>query len=328
MTTDKDTMEPKSLRIRFDGGREYSASSLDELKQWARDGRISPSTELSVDDGPWAPVSGCRELEMDWVAEVSAGMLYGPVHRSAIEALKADGSIPADAPLFRRKTDQDSGQSERERARELAYETRIEALEKELAAAEQSLRAARAESVEAKGSAAARDMEAGAERQEHQAAIARLNAEIAKRDARIAALELKCKEVEAAIEKNSALSAAAERRAAKAEESRAALEESERAAREDARDARASLASARADAARMRKAADDAKAELRASRLRAESIRKLLLQAVSVSGEGAARAAGNDAVEVVVGADGVAMPPVVDAAPATGLSGNGQGRNG
>ena len=130
-----------SWRVRMDGGEVYVASTLEELQQWARDGRIAPTTSLSIDDGDWSPANAYPPLAMDWVAEVSQGVLYGPVHRSAIEALKVEGSLLQDAMLFRRDAGEDprmaARESEREE-RERALAARIDELEKSLAAAEQS----------------------------------------------------------------------------------------------------------------------------------------------------------------------------------------------
>jgi hypothetical protein len=40
---------------------------------------------------------------MDWVAEVSPGAFYGPIHRLALESLQKEGSLPAEAVAFQRK---------------------------------------------------------------------------------------------------------------------------------------------------------------------------------------------------------------------------------
>ena len=331
----------------MDGGDVYAASTLEELQQWARDGRIAPTTALSIDDGPWSPANSYRPLAMDWVAEVSSGVLYGPVHRSAIEALKVEGSIPAEASLFRRDAgDDDARQAGRDAARgerERALAARIDELEKSLAAAEQALRAARVESESAKGSVAARDLEADAERQEHKAAVARLNAEVLKRDARVSALERKGAELEEALAKSVADHAAAaslEHRALEAEHARATLEKALAESRAEAREAGASLASARAEVVKLRKQGEDARASVRAARLREDSFRKLLQQALSAIDDpsGADRASSPGTVEVVVDADGVAAPPMnaIDAIEAQarqelrrfGAGGQGKGSRG
>ncbi len=312
----QETAGGRSWRVRMDGGEIYAASNLEELQQWARDGRIAPTTSLSIDDGPWSPANEFEALAMDWVAEVSPGVLYGPVHHSAIDALKVDGSLPVDARLFKRHVGEDPRKTAREAEREeheRSLAKRIDDLEKALADAEQSLRSARVESESAKGSVAARDMEADAERQEHQAAVARLNAEVLKRDARIAALERKSAELEQALAKSiadSSASASFEQRAIEAEQSCAALEKALAMARDEASSSAASLASARTEVLRFRKQGEDAKAALRAAKLREESFRKHLQQALSAIDDvsGSERISSREAVEVIVDADGVATP--------------------
>ena len=306
-TTTPDLAAARSLRVRMEDNQIYAATSLDDLRQWACDGRIAPTSELSVDDSPWRPITAFRELAMDWVAILPNGCLYGPVHRSAVEALMADGSLPAETPLFRRSGEDGGSRLAEERKGRAAAEARVAELEASLAAAGQALRAARAESEEAKGSVQARDIEAGAERQEHEAAIARLNAEAVKRDARAKALENRTAELETALERLRGEASEAERKAAEAQRARAAAEERLPALQEEREGARASLASARSDLARARRKADEAQAAMRGFRLRGDSARKLLQQALSALGEEKAAAAG-DVQDVEIDADGVASP--------------------
>jgi DNA repair exonuclease SbcCD ATPase subunit len=72
------------------------------LQAWARDGRIGPSNQISADGVAWLPAVDEPALEMDWVAEVTGGRFYGPIHRDAVRSLIGEGAIATRAALFRR----------------------------------------------------------------------------------------------------------------------------------------------------------------------------------------------------------------------------------
>ncbi|MGI6496060.1 MAG: hypothetical protein ACOX5G_08235 [Kiritimatiellia bacterium] len=299
-----DLSSARSLRVRMDedDAQIYTAGSLADLQAWARDGRVAPTSELSVDDGPWCPIATFRELAMDWVAILPDGGLYGPVHRSALEALLAEGSLPAGTPLFRRSSNAADSRAALERKARADSEARVRELEAALAEARQALRTARAEAEEARGSVQARDIEAGAERQEHEAAVARLNAEAVKRDARANALERKAKELEEILLQRDRDASDRERQVFEARQARAAAEEQLSGIREELEAVRASLATARGDVARARRQANAAKTGSKRLRLREESARKLLQQALSALG-GDDKAADDDILDVEVDVD-------------------------
>ena len=83
----------------------FGPVDFDTLMAWARDGRLSP-TSMASDDAAaaWSPVAHVLGLEMDWVAEVSPGVFYGPIHYQALKELQGDGTIAPDAMLFARNT--------------------------------------------------------------------------------------------------------------------------------------------------------------------------------------------------------------------------------
>ncbi len=85
------------------GGR-YGPVDFEVLKSWARDGRIGPANDISKEGVEWAPATAEPALEMDWVAEVSGGRFYGPIHRDAVQGLINDGAIAGQAVLYRRST--------------------------------------------------------------------------------------------------------------------------------------------------------------------------------------------------------------------------------
>ena len=62
---------------------------------------------VSEDAATWLPVIHLPGLDMDWVAEISPGIFYGPIHRQALENLRNDGAIPPTALLFTRNSKSD-----------------------------------------------------------------------------------------------------------------------------------------------------------------------------------------------------------------------------
>jgi hypothetical protein len=88
--------------VKNDQGETFGPVDIETLKLWARDSRLAPTNTVSENGTAWRPVTQISELEMDWVAEVSPGSFYGPIHRQALETLKKEGSIAADAMTFQR----------------------------------------------------------------------------------------------------------------------------------------------------------------------------------------------------------------------------------
>ncbi len=86
--------------VRNDKSERFGPVGLEVLQEWARDGRLAPTNEVSLDGVRWQPVTAVAELEMVWVAEVSPGGFYGPIHYDALQELIREGSIAADARLF------------------------------------------------------------------------------------------------------------------------------------------------------------------------------------------------------------------------------------
>jgi len=88
--------------VRDEQGGQYGPVGFDVLQAWARDGRIGPSNQISADGVAWLPAVDEPALEMDWVAEVTGGRFYGPIHRDAVRSLIGEGAIATRAALFRR----------------------------------------------------------------------------------------------------------------------------------------------------------------------------------------------------------------------------------
>ena len=90
--------------VKNEHGETFGPVPFETLKEWALDGRLAPASLISENGTAWSPVIRLPGLEMDWVAEVSPGMFYGPIHYQALKGLQKDGSIAPTAPLFVRST--------------------------------------------------------------------------------------------------------------------------------------------------------------------------------------------------------------------------------
>jgi hypothetical protein len=278
----------RAWRIRTEKGEVFGPADLATLKVWARDGRVAPTSELSEDGTAWFPVTNVIELEMDWVAEVTPGTFYGPVHRAALDELIRDGSLAAGAHLFRR-FDPDAPEAPSAREREL--EDRLHSAQQTLFARIgelESLLAARSgEFDQAQAALSARDLEFDAERQELRASANRLQAELLKRDGRIGVLEKEAVRQEQAGKDRRAV----EVRLAEAEKSLADLSREREQDRRHLEQARQGQRDAEKSATALRDRQNAGQHELetareaaRALRLRLDSIRKLLQQAASAAG--------------------------------------------
>lgn len=131
--------------VRNEQGGRFGPAGFGVIKAWAADGRIGPLNEISSDGVEWKLAACFPELEMDWVAEVTSGNFYGPIHRDAMRELRKEGAVTEKAALFRRcaldavcapAVPMDDG-------RLAAAEARIRGLEEQLAAQEAALAGAR-----------------------------------------------------------------------------------------------------------------------------------------------------------------------------------------
>jgi hypothetical protein len=276
-------------RIRTEKGDTFGPADTATLKAWAKDGRLAPTHQVSDDGVTWVPVTSMAELEMDWVAEVTPGSFYGPIHRDALAELTREGSISATVPRFQRAAHAHTrhGPSEREQQLESRVRELQQQLSSRVAELEGLVAAAKGELEQSRSSLSARDLEFDAERQEQKASAARLQAELLKRDGRITALEADVRRFELLARERQALEA----RAGEAE--RLAAEHTRRVEqlREETEQAHAQQREAERTVARLQEAVaahDRDTAGLhdtvRAQKLRLESVRKLLQQASSALG--------------------------------------------
>ena len=166
-----------SWHVRNEQGETFGPVDLEALKSWACDGRLAPTNEVSKNGSGWQLATSVRELEMDWVAEVTPGTFYGPIHRRAMAELVKDGSIAAQSAFFvRRGMDARSGQqadvdqAEQARQRVAAREGQAEQARQRAAASEEQAEQARQRAAASEGQAEqARQRAAASEGQAEQA---------------------------------------------------------------------------------------------------------------------------------------------------------------
>ena len=87
--------------VRNEDGKVFGPCPLETLVEWARDGRISPSSDVSCDRAEWIPSTQKPELDMTWLVEVSPRQYFGPVPKEMLDGLVREGSVPAEARRYR-----------------------------------------------------------------------------------------------------------------------------------------------------------------------------------------------------------------------------------
>ncbi len=97
-----DSVKTKSWMVRNEQGETFGPVDFETLKMWACDGRLAPTNEVSENGTDWQLATSQGGLAMDWVAEVTPGTFYGPIHQAAMADLIKDGSIAARVPFFKR----------------------------------------------------------------------------------------------------------------------------------------------------------------------------------------------------------------------------------
>ncbi len=88
--------------VRNDQGEQFGPVDLETLNVWAGDGRLSPTNEISDNASEWRLATSLRELGMDWVAEVTPGAFYGPIHHKAMQELVKEGALKDVGAFFAR----------------------------------------------------------------------------------------------------------------------------------------------------------------------------------------------------------------------------------
>ena len=87
--------------VKTDDGNVYGPAGLGKLMQWAKDGRIEPTSFLSVDRERWSPAPLMPELDMKWIVETELGKLFGPFHHDIVSRLINEKRVPPTARIFR-----------------------------------------------------------------------------------------------------------------------------------------------------------------------------------------------------------------------------------
>lgn len=84
-------------KVDDDGHDVFGPVNLDNLRDWAMAGKISPLDRVSCDgQKSWDRAPMIRELHMDWLVEVSDDFLYGPNTIGTVQEFLANGEIDAD----------------------------------------------------------------------------------------------------------------------------------------------------------------------------------------------------------------------------------------
>lgn len=251
--------------VRNEQGEQFGPVDFQTLQAWAADGRLAPTNEISQNGTEWQRVTTRAGLGMDWVAEVTPGTFYGPIHGQAMRELVQDGSLSGETAFFTRqllgtadrvRLEEEARaaltrerDAERERARGLeeqaarlraereARESEGEALRQRLAQAGEAAKALRERETAAVAAAADQAQRFEAERGQLREAVRRAELSLAEQAGRIASLEgdLACARREAER------SETADRRVRALEEETAGLRQALEEARQQAResDARA-----------------------------------------------------------------------------------------
>ncbi len=87
--------------IKNDDGKVYGPAVPSKLIQWAKEGRIEPTSSLSQDRKKWIPAPMMKELEMRWIVETELRKLHGPFNHDVVSKLIEDKVIPPTARIYR-----------------------------------------------------------------------------------------------------------------------------------------------------------------------------------------------------------------------------------
>lgn len=164
--------EKQSWLVRNEQGETFGPVDFETLKAWACDGRLAPANEVSGNGVDWQLATANRPLEMNWVAEVTPGTFYGPIHRHAMEELVRDGSIARSSAFFARH-DLDGKVVA---APDETQNDRVKRLTEQCAQLQQALAAAEGQSLEAKRLAVEREEQGREARRQLSEAEAQLKA--------------------------------------------------------------------------------------------------------------------------------------------------------
>ena len=87
--------------VRTDDGKVYGPADSSTLLTWAKEGRIEPTSHLSLDRVTWTPAPLDPRLDMKWIVETRLGRLFGPFHHDVVSRLINEKIVPPSARIFR-----------------------------------------------------------------------------------------------------------------------------------------------------------------------------------------------------------------------------------
>jgi len=91
-------------QLRLDNDISFGPITLNQLTEWAEQGRIAPGYLISNNKKDWRPAEELLELRMEWIVELIDGAAFGPLNIHALEDLFRDGTVAEDAKLRNIKT--------------------------------------------------------------------------------------------------------------------------------------------------------------------------------------------------------------------------------
>lgn len=79
----------------------YGPTTLEALRSWAAEAKISPLDKVSNDDRKsWVRAPMVPELQMDWLIEMPDNYLYGPTNVGTIQEFLATGEIDGNVTVI------------------------------------------------------------------------------------------------------------------------------------------------------------------------------------------------------------------------------------
>jgi len=272
-----------SWHVRNEQGERFGPVDFETLKSWASDGRLAPTNEVSENGTDWHLATAQRGLEMDWVAEVTPGTFYGPIHQVAMEELAKEGSLAGQSAFFMRSK---LGARHEQEQRVRHVEQERQKLKEQLEAAHGRLAELERQAKQAQDQLAAREGELLQARRDQALAAEALAAEQAGRAAQAAALseqaqrfEAERQTLQAAVRRAEAGVAQGAARMAELEGALAGAEQAaglREAAEKQVRALGAELAAVKAELAEVRQAARQARAQDEAAAEALETARREL----------------------------------------------------
>ncbi len=288
-------VKEKMWKVKAEDGAVFGPASMATLLAWAREGRLAASHVISSDGKIWTPAASHPQLAMDWIAEISPGKFYGPIHRDTLNELVRSGTLASNLPQYVRIRSVEDHPAHL-RNENAALSAQLDALranfESQAAKFEEDVQSAESANAELKAQLETRDLEFEAERQGFKATTSKMQAELAKAEKRSNTLSI---QVRQSSDRDRTRAADATRIAeleSKVSVLQMALQKQrEESAKADAdarcavRETAAALQKERADFARFRTESQAVASRLKALEIREESIRKLVQQATAILDE-------------------------------------------